>query len=152
MAQGLGGIPSTMRRSFKEQWNCTAVLPKVHDKDVYSVTWSAESGLIASTGSDGVIALYKEEEAAAPSDPPAVSEDKASDGNATLIDNDSVASGPQWQLLTTLPSAHGPYEINHITWCRRYDAGSTRKGEEEMLVTTGDDGLVQSWRVDVGSS
>ncbi|PON21067.1 cytosolic iron-sulfur protein assembly protein 1 [Trichoderma gamsii] len=152
MAQGLGGIPSTMRRSFREQWNCTAVLPKVHDKDVYSVTWSAESGLIASTGSDGVIALYKEEEAAVPSNPPAVSEANTSDRNASLNHNSSAAGGPQWQLLTTVPSAHGPYEINHITWCRRYDAGSTRKGEEEMLVTTGDDGLVQTWRVDVGSS
>ncbi|KAM0246989.1 hypothetical protein ACHAQJ_010017 [Trichoderma viride] len=147
----LGGIPSTMRKSFREEWNCTAVLPKVHAKDVYSVTWSAESGLVASTGSDGVVALYKEDEDA-PSDPQAVPQDNASDGNSRLNHDSPTTSGPQWQLLTTVPNAHGPYEINHITWCRRYDAGSTRRGEEEMLVTTGDDGLVQSWQVDVRSS
>jgi WD40 repeat protein len=147
----LGGIPSTMRRSFKEEWNCTAVLPNVHAKDVYSVTWSAESGLVASTGSDGVVALYKEDEDT-PSDSQAVSEDNASHGGSRLDHVSSTAGGPQWQLLTTMPNAHGPYEINHVTWCKRYDASSTRRGEEEMLVTTGDDGLVQSWQVDVRSS
>lgn len=141
-AQGrLGGIPSTMRRSFREQWTCTAVLPKVHAKDVYSVTWSAESGLVASAGSDGVVALYKEDDAG-----------NASDSHPSENhESSSTTSGPQWQLLTTMPSAHGPYEINHITWCKRYDAGSTRRGEEEMLVTTGDDGLVQTWQVDITS-
>lgn len=42
--------------------------------------------------------------------------------------------------------AHGPYEINHVTWCRRFDAG--RNGdEEEMVVSTGDDGAVRAWAV-----
>ncbi|KAL6853297.1 WD40-repeat-containing domain protein [Trichoderma novae-zelandiae] len=146
----LGGIPSTMRRSFKEEWKCTAVLPKVHDKDIYSVTWSAESGLVASTGSDGVIALYKEDSDGA-SEPQARSENDGPDDAPRSNHDGQAASAPQWQLLTTVPNAHGPYEINHITWCKRYDAGSARRGEEEMLVTTGDDGLVQSWQVDITS-
>lgn len=115
---GLGGIPNTMRASVREEWECTATLPAAHTRDVYSATWSATSGLIASTGSDGVIAVFREDQ-----------------------------SSREWNLLTTTKNAHGPYEINHITWCRRYDAGSEARGTEEMLVTTGDDGVVRPWRV-----
>ncbi|KAL7947157.1 WD40-repeat-containing domain protein [Trichoderma barbatum] len=146
----LGGIPSTMRRSFREEWHCTAVLPKVHDKDVYSVSWSAESGLVASTGSDGVVALYKEDSDGV-STPQATQGENAADGPPQSNHQNPAARGPQWQLLTTVPNAHGPYEVNHITWCRRYDAGSKRRGEEEMLVTTGDDGVIQPWQVDIAS-
>ncbi|KAH6604103.1 cytosolic iron-sulfur protein assembly protein 1 [Trichoderma cornu-damae] len=146
----LGGIPSTMRRSFREEWSCTAVLPRVHSKDVYSATWSAESGLVASTGSDGTVALYRENTGGL-SDSQAAPGGDATGGQSPSDHDGSAASGSQWQLLTKVPNAHGPYEINHITWCRRYDAGSTRKGEEEMLVTTGDDGVVQPWQVDITS-
>ncbi|KAK2044343.1 WD domain-containing protein [Colletotrichum somersetense] len=112
---GLGGIPNTMRRSLREDWVCTAVLPKVHTRDIYSATWSATSGMVASTGSDSVIAL--------------------------------PAGSGRWRVVAEVPNAHGPYEINHITWCKRYDAGSENKGVEEMLVTTGDEGLVKPWQV-----
>lgn len=127
---GLGGIPNTMRTSVREEWECTATLPAAHTRDVYSAAWSATSGLVASTGSDGVIAVYRE---------------TASPGTATQ-EASSPASG-DWQLLTKTKNAHGPYEINHITWCRRFDAGSEARGTEEMLVTTGDDGVVRPWRV-----
>jgi WD40 repeat protein len=127
---GFGGIPSTMRRSLREEWDCTAVLPKVHTRDVYSVSWSAGTGLVASTGSDGVIAVYAE------------------DGT------DNGTSGPMtnWRVLATVSNAHGPYEVNHITWCKRFDPGAECKGKEEMLVTTGDDGVVRPWQVRISSS
>ena len=48
----LGGIPNSMRRSLREDWVCTAVLPAVHTREIYSATWSATTGLVASTGSD----------------------------------------------------------------------------------------------------
>lgn len=124
---GLGGIPNTMRASVREEWECVGVLPAAHTRDVYSATWSASSGLVASTGSDGVIALYGETRARAC--------------------QEERESTPEWQLLTTIKNAHGPYEINHITWCRRFDAGSEARGTEEMLVTTGDDGVVRPWRL-----
>lgn len=129
---GLGGIPNTMRASVREDWECTAVLPAVHTRDVYSATWSPTSGLVASTGSDGVIAVYREA-------PPASAQE---DGNQV-----SASPSREWQLVTSIKNAHGPYEINHITWCRRFDAGSEARGTEEMLVTTGDDGVVRPWRV-----
>lgn len=111
-----GAIPGTVRREMREEWTCKAVLPRAHTRDVYSVAWSAESGMVATTGSDGVVVLYREEE----------------DG---------------WKVVARVEEAHGPYEVNHVTWCKRWDAGTERKGEEEMLVTTGDDGVVRPWQV-----
>ncbi|KAI5457248.1 WD40-repeat-containing domain protein [Mariannaea sp. PMI_226] len=143
----LGGIPNTMRRSLREEWTCTAILPKAHTRDIYSVTWSASSGLMASTGSDGVVALYGEDNTAKEVDekPP-----KDADQDEPMTDSSSLPSGSsKWKLLASQPNAHGGYEVNHITWCKRYDAASERRGEEEMLVTTGDDGLVQPWQVEV---
>jgi WD40 repeat protein len=116
----LGGIPNTMRRSLKEDWRCTATLPKVHDSDVYSATWSRTTGLVASTGSDGKLALYKEKEGGG-------------------------GSGTEWEVLEVRENAHGPFEVNHVTWCKRWDGG--RGGLEEMLVSTGDDGIVRPWEV-----
>ncbi|KAK3304453.1 WD40-repeat-containing domain protein [Chaetomium strumarium] len=135
---GFGGIPSTMRRSLREEWDCTAVLPKVHTRDVYSVSWSADTGLVASTGSDGVIAVYAEEDTT-----PGI------DSGA-----ENGASGPKtnWRVLATVSNAHGPYEVNHITWCKRFDPGAECRGKEEMLVTTGDDGVVRPWQVRISPS
>jgi cytosolic iron-sulfur protein assembly protein CIAO1 len=155
----LGGIPNTMRRSLKEEWTCTATLPHAHTRDVYSVSWSAASGLVASTGSDGVVVLYGEDEETK-------NEGEGGDGPTGAADGDDVQmtngqgeealeeSRGAWRVLTRLPNAHGPYEVNHVTWCRRYDAGcpAERRGVEEMLITTGDDGVVRPWAVAQGSS
>lgn len=128
-SNAFGGIPNTMRRSLREEWKCTAVLPKVHDRDIYAAAWSALTGAVATTGSDGHIALYQEQSASAAA-PAETSE-----------------SSPDWKLVVDLPNAHGPYEVNHITWCRRFDNGASTKDDEEMLVSTGDDGVVRTWAV-----
>lgn len=144
----LGGIPNTMRRSLREEWTCTDVLPKAHTRDIYSVAWSAQSGFVASTGSDGIVALYAEGEEQLPR----IREGQDSTANGkdtTTATAQNLPSSTRWKLLATQPNAHGPFEVNHITWCRRYDPGSSRRGEEEMLVTTGDDGTVRPWQVDV---
>ncbi|OLN92133.1 putative cytosolic iron-sulfur protein assembly protein 1 [Colletotrichum chlorophyti] len=138
-----GGIPNTMRRSLREEWVCTAVLPKAHTRDIYSTTWSAETGLVASAGSDGVIAVYREADAAADDDTKTDAESATTDEAGEKL----PAGSSKWRVVATVESAHGPYEINHITWCKRYDAGTERKGVEEMLVTTGDEGLVKPWQV-----
>ncbi|KAI0537036.1 WD40-repeat-containing domain protein [Xylaria digitata] len=146
---GLGGIPNTMRKSQKEEWNCTAMLPTVHTRDIYSATWSPQTGRVASTGSDAVIAIYEEVA------PDANGEDEAAaelDGDVSMSNGHSESNpeaSRQWKLISTTPNAHGPYEINHITWCKRYDHGCPpeKRGVEEMLVTTGDDGIVRSWQI-----
>ena len=140
---GLGGIPNTMRRGIKEDWTCEAVLPKVHDGDVYSITWSSRTGLMASAGSDGVIALYRE--AAEYS----IQDTQGTERTAEELED--LPGSRRWTVLTTVQNSHGPYEINHITWCMRYDSVPEKKGVEEMLVTTGDDGRIRTWEVSVAS-
>ncbi|KAF4587594.1 WD repeat protein [Ophiocordyceps camponoti-floridani] len=141
LSGALGRIPNTMRASLRETWNCTAILPRVHDGDIYAVAWSDESGLVASAGSDGTIAVYREAS-------PSCQKDSTASGVSAVVTGEQRPSSTSWDLVATLPNAHGPYEINHITWCRRYDdAAGDGRGKEEMLVTTGDDGLIRMWSV-----
>ncbi|OIW27817.1 WD40 repeat-like protein [Coniochaeta ligniaria NRRL 30616] len=141
-----GGIPNTMRRGLREDWTCTAVLPAVHTRDIYSASWSGASGMIASTGSDGVIAVYGE---GASSEAAEEKEDvaMASPGAEPTTAADVKPASNTWRILGTVANGHGPYEINHVTWCKRFDPGTERKGIEEMLVTTGDDGTVRPWQI-----
>jgi WD40 repeat protein len=122
------GIPSTMRPPpSNETWECTATLPKAHDLPIYSVGWSEKTGRVVSAGGDGKVVIYEE----------------ISRGRTRV-------GGPierEWVILGVLEGAHGPYEINHVTWCVRFDAGKKEVGEE-MVVTTGDDGVVRAWAVE----
>lgn len=141
----LGGIPNTMRRSLREEWVCTAILPREHSRDVYAAAWSAETGVVASTGSDGRIVLYKEDAdgESASADQPMT--DARPEGEAPAVQ--PPAGSARWKVLAKRENAHGPYEVNHVTWCRRHDSGAAVRGEEEMLITTGDNGVVQPWQV-----
>ena len=120
-------IPSTMRPApADETWTCTT-LPPVHDLPIYSVSWSRKTGRVVSTGGDGRVAIYEER-----------------------TKGRSAVGGPfekEWVVLAVLEGGHGPYEINHVTWCKRYDSGKREEGEE-MIVTTGDDGVVRAWAVE----
>ncbi|CCK69720.1 iron-sulfur cluster assembly protein CIA1 KNAG_0C06240 [Huiozyma naganishii CBS 8797] len=71
----------------QQQWICESVLPKAHERQIYSVSWS-DDGLIASTGSDGSIVVYKESA-------PAV-----------------------WEVVETRKLAHTVYEVNEIKWIK----------------------------------
>jgi len=42
-----------------------------------------------------------------------------------------------------MPAAHGVYEINHVCWAKRFDKG--RAKDEEIIISTGDDGMVKAW-------
>ncbi|TAQ83121.1 hypothetical protein B7494_g8554 [Chlorociboria aeruginascens] len=121
-------IPSTMRPApSTETWACTAILPKVHELPVYCVSWSKKTGRVVSAGSDGKIAIYEE-----------------------VIKGRTRVGGEierEWVVVSLLQGAHGPYEINHVTWCTRFDSGKRGAGEE-MVVTTGDDGAVRAWAID----
>ncbi|KAI8624603.1 WD repeat protein [Xylariaceae sp. FL1651] len=152
---GLGGIPNTMRRSLKEEWECTAILPAVHSRDIYSATWSAETGLVASVSSDGIIAIYREEAADVSATTNTTTEDEVAaelDGDVPMSNGHTKTNkleSTRWSIASTTKNGHGPYEINHVTWCKRYDVGCPpeMKGKEEMLVTTGDDGIVRPWQI-----
>ncbi|TVY18017.1 putative cytosolic iron-sulfur protein assembly protein 1 [Lachnellula arida] len=122
------GIPSTMRPGpTNETWECTATLPKAHDFPIYSINWSKKSGRVVSTGGDGKIVIYEE----------------------TKKGRTSVGGEieREWEIIGSVEGAHGPYEINHVTWCTRFDAGKKEEGEE-MIISTGDDGAVRAWAIE----
>jgi len=123
------GIPSTMRPApAEETWTCTATLPKVHDLPIYSISWSPKTGRVVSTGADSKVAIYEER-----------TKGRSSVGGE--IEH-------EWVVLGVLEGGHGPYEINHVTWCTRYDPGKNYEGEE-MVITTGDDGAVRAWTMEM---
>ena len=135
---GLGGMPNTMRTSTKEEWICSAIFPKLHYRDIYATSWSSSTGLVASAGSDGMIAVYQEESIS----------DKSDHGDTRmLLEENGTVQAKTWKVVGQVSNAHGPYEINHIVWSKRFDSGTTRKGEEEILVTTGDDGVIRPWQL-----
>jgi len=121
------GIPSTMRPAPSEEtWETTAILPKAHTLPIYSIQWSAKTGRVVSTGGDGKVVIYEE-----------------------VVKGRSSVGGPierEWVVVGEKEGAHGPYEVNHVTWSGRWDGG--RKGEEEMIVSTGDDGVVRAWVIE----
>ncbi|KAJ5151821.1 hypothetical protein N7492_010116 [Penicillium capsulatum] len=127
------GIPSIIRPTgTDEAWEEDAVLPHAHELPIYAVAWSHRTGLVASVGADGRIILY--EERRVPSTP-----------DADAMDTDvKPALQTEWAILAVVNGAHGIYEINHAAWAKRADRGSAN-GEEEVLVTTADDGSVKVW-------
>ncbi|AGO11346.1 AaceriACR091Wp [[Ashbya] aceris (nom. inval.)] len=70
---------------FDKEWIQETVLPAVHTRAVYSVSWSVD-GLIASVGSDGVLAVYKE-----------------------------VQTG-RWEVIARVDCSHTVYEVNIVKW------------------------------------
>ena len=65
------------------------------------------------------------------------------------MDTDTDSPAPakrlqtEWTIIAVYDGAHGIYEMNHIAWAKRADRGSAE--EEEVLVTTADDGTVKVW-------
>ncbi|ODQ81540.1 hypothetical protein BABINDRAFT_159816 [Babjeviella inositovora NRRL Y-12698] len=53
-------ISSSSAFRTNEQWEQQSILPQIHTRAVYSVSWSPYSPRIASTGSDGKLAVYRE--------------------------------------------------------------------------------------------
>ncbi|KAJ5935891.1 hypothetical protein N7454_005189 [Penicillium verhagenii] len=129
------GIPSIIRPSGSdEEWVEDGVLPQAHELAVYAVAWSKRSGLLASVGADGAIVLYEERIVA-----PVVGGD--------AMDTEPVGGQAklrtEWSVVAVVNGAHGIYEINHVAWAKRADRGAV--DEEEVLVTTADDGSVKVW-------
>ncbi|OBA24513.1 WD40 repeat-like protein [Metschnikowia bicuspidata var. bicuspidata NRRL YB-4993] len=101
-------LPSSIKHESDEMhWLLEQVLPQAHKYAIYSVSWSAKSGRIASAGADGQIVIYKE-------------------------------SNGEWEIESSIKSAHGVYEINCVSWCNLSNGA-------EVLVSAGDDGNINIW-------
>ncbi|RHZ66207.1 iron-sulfur cluster assembly protein CIA1 [Aspergillus thermomutatus] len=140
---GGSGIPSIIRPTGSDEtWDEECVLPQAHDLSIYTVAWSKRTGLLASVGADGRIVVYEERmvvESAAETmetDPPTLA-----DGTV----DSPAAPRSEWRAIATVDGAHGIYEINHATWAKRADRGRTEGADEEVLITTADDGGVKVW-------
>lgn len=68
-------------------------------------------------------------------------------------DTDEVPVATEWAIIAQIEGAHGVFEVNHVAWVSRRDKkgeSSVRDaGREELIVTTGDDGTVKVWTLNV---
>ncbi|CAP92867.1 Cytosolic iron-sulfur protein assembly protein [Penicillium rubens] len=132
------GIPSIIRPTGTDEvWEEDAVLPRAHELPVYAVAWSKRTGLVASTGADGRIALYEERFVTREQE-----QEQQADSDAMDTTSGDVLR-TEWVLVGVQDGAHGIYEINHVAWAKRADRRPG--GEEEVLVSTADDGSVKVW-------
>ncbi|KAF2840810.1 WD40 repeat-like protein [Patellaria atrata CBS 101060] len=137
-------IPSILKsNSIEEDWYEEAQLPKTHDRAIYAVSWSKKSGLIVSTGSDGKILVYQERWKS----PKETTESHSPGAESMDVDKLSISTATEWVIIAEVEGAHDVFEVNHVNWARRYDRGR-RNDEEEVIITTGDDGEVKVWTLD----
>ncbi|KAJ9661875.1 Cytosolic iron-sulfur protein assembly protein [Coniosporium apollinis] len=153
-SRGPNGVPSILRTSsIEEDWVEETRLPKAHGRAIYTATWSKKAGLIASTGSDGKIVIYQErwksDASASASAASEVNGDAMDTSDGTLLaeGNQKDSSLTEWVIIAEIEGAHGVFEVNHVCWTRRCDKGK-RSSEEEVIVSTGDDGEVKVWTLD----
>jgi WD40 repeat protein len=148
-----GRMPSIWKNTnFEEEWVEDTRLPAVHERPVYAVSWSRKTGRVASTGSDGKIVVYEERWRGHDSNGAVAMKDGTidNDGSAAVQANangDEKPSLSEWVVLAEIDNAHDVFEVNHICWAPRADKGK-RYDDEEILITTGDDGEVRAWTFD----
>ncbi|KFY36920.1 hypothetical protein V494_04935, partial [Pseudogymnoascus sp. VKM F-4513 (FW-928)] len=127
-------IPSTMRAAAQgEKWVLESVLPVAHTRAIYAVAWSEKTGRVVSCGGDSKIVVYGEVEGEGEKS------EEVKEGEGEKVEGPGAG---KWKILAETEMGHGPYEINHVTWCQRFDGG-----EGEMVVSSGDDGAVRAWAV-----
>lgn len=140
---GQGRMPSIIKsNSIEEQWVEEARLPQVHERAVYAVSWSKVTGKIVSTGSDGKIIVYEERWT---NGDPAANGDGTGDGDLPMHNGNVGLT--QWHVVAEYENAHDVFEVNHVCWAKRSDKGK-RDDDDEIIVTTGDDGEVRAWVLD----
>ncbi|KAI9815093.1 MAG: Cytosolic iron-sulfur protein assembly protein [Pycnora praestabilis] len=154
---GQGKIPSIIRtNSIEEEWVQEATLPQRHDRAVYSVAWSEKSGKVVSTGGDGKIIVYEERwrpntnlegngRQSTNGDDTAMAD---ANGTVDAAEGDPDGSTTEWVVVAEMEEAHGVFEINGVCWSRRFDKGK-QGDDEEIILSTGDDGQVKAWTLDV---
>ncbi len=145
-ATGQGKIPSIIRTgSIEEDWVQESVLPKRHERAIYSVAWSKLSGRIVSTGGDGKVIVYGERWREGDEGPP---EEPGGGNMPDGGEEKAQEKATEWVVLAEMDAAHGVFEVNHVCWTPRYEKGK-RVDKGEMVVTTGDDGEVKAWALNI---
>lgn len=116
-------------------WREESQLPQRHERPIYAVAW--KNNKIVSTGGDGRIIVYEER-------PIGTMESDKNGENLSQRDAEddggddiSASIKTEWTVIKQIEAGHGVYEINHVCWASR--------GNEDLIVTTGDDGIVKLW-------
>lgn len=138
-------VPSIIRPpSNMESWVQEATLPQMHVRSIYAVAWSNVTGLLVSCGGDGSIYVYKER-------PLQHMQEAQTNGEVgDVVMNGMEDSGStekvktEWVVMAQVEAAHAEFEINHVCWARRQDRDK-RHDDEEVIVSSGDDGVVRIW-------
>ena len=144
---------------FGEDWVEEATLPRVHERSVYAIAWSAVTGRVVSVGGDGRVVVYEEALGAEVNGEGVV--DAVGEGEegqkASQIEDESIedtkaadaataTASTTWSIIAIQEAAHGVFEINHVAWAHKPRCGDGVEGGE-VIVTTGDDGAVGVWEV-----
>jgi len=139
-------LPSIIRpASSMESWVQEAAFPQMHVRSIYAIAWSSVTGLLASCGGDGGIYVYKEKPLDHSEEPHTNGE--AEDAVMNGTEESDTAPKPaktEWVVVAHIEGAHAEYEINHVCWAKRQDRDK-RHDEEEVIVSSGDDGVVRLW-------
>lgn len=126
------------------------MLPKAHTRAVYSVSWSARSGRIASCGGDGKVVVYEEREVEGSTEEETkevVEGEEAGEEKKEEGEVKAPVKKTEWVIIAEVEGAHGVHEINSVLWSRRWDKDG--KGEnDEVLLTAGDDGVVNVYTIE----
>ena len=65
-------------------------------------------------------------------------------------ETEEAPEATEWVVIAQLEGAHGVFEVNHVAWAPRKDKNAGSNVErEELIVSTGDDGTVKVWTLDV---
>ncbi|KAK5116722.1 hypothetical protein LTR62_007396 [Meristemomyces frigidus] len=142
-------MPSIWKnRDFEEEWVEEARLPAVHERAVLNICWSRRTGRVVSTGSDGKIVVYEERwRAGGKSGGDGGGEMKDGTPAPALETKGKPVHGEgmtEWVAVAEMENAHDVFEVNHVVWAARADKGKQFE-DEEVIVSTGDDGEVKVW-------
>ena len=55
----------------------------------------------------------------------------------------SSKEATEWVVIAEMEGGHGVFEVNHVCWAPRADRN--KKPDEEIIVSSGDDGVVKVW-------
>lgn len=148
MPTGRGKMPSILKTtSIEEQWVEETTLPLEHERAIYSISWSKVTGRIVSCGSDGKLVVY-EEQLRADTDTIMNGTEEHSEHAETATEHlQTTPSRTVWSIVAVIEDAHDVFEVNHVTWATRADKGK-RHNDDEVVVSTGDDGEVKVWVID----
>ncbi|KMU91029.1 cytosolic iron-sulfur protein assembly protein 1 [Coccidioides immitis H538.4] len=165
-----GSYDDTIRlwREDVDDWGQVACL-RGHEGTVRCVEWEAptsiaawskKTGLIASTGADGRIVIYQERFTSKPPVHTTSEQDKPDSARETQKANgERTAPSTAWEVVACVDAAHEIYEVNHVCWAKRADQRKSQQqnfdnsemdhaNEEEVLLSTGDDGVVRVWTLE----